>query len=251
MQSGRDITWEDFLAGGAGQHTGHEPMEANEPAFILATSGTTAKPKLAVHTHGGYQVHIHTMGRWVLRPRPRRRLVVDLGHRLDRRPQLHRLRAAAGRLHDARLRGRHRPPRPRRPSTRSSRTTASPASSPRRRPCGCSCATARRRRAGIDLSVAASAWSAPARCSTPPAWEWLQQDAAARTASRSSTTCGRPRPAARSSATPTVSRMLPIKPGSAGIPLPGIETPSRRRRTASPSAPGEKGIMVIKRPFPG
>ena len=39
-------------------------MEANEPAFILATSGTTAKPKLAVHTHGGYQVHIVSMGRW-------------------------------------------------------------------------------------------------------------------------------------------------------------------------------------------
>jgi len=39
-------------------------MESNEPAFILATSGTTAKPKLAVHTHGGYQVHIASMARW-------------------------------------------------------------------------------------------------------------------------------------------------------------------------------------------
>jgi acetyl-CoA synthetase len=41
-------------------------MESNEPAFILATSGTTATPKLAVHTHGGYQVHIHSMGKWLL-----------------------------------------------------------------------------------------------------------------------------------------------------------------------------------------
>ena len=44
--------------------------------------------------------------------------------------------------------------------------------------------------------------------------------------------------------------MLPIKPGSATIPLPGIEaavlTPD-----GEPCAPGEKGIMVIKRPFPG
>ena len=39
-------------------------MEANEPAWILATSGTTAKPKLAIHTHGGYQVHVVSMGRW-------------------------------------------------------------------------------------------------------------------------------------------------------------------------------------------
>jgi acetyl-CoA synthetase len=44
--------------------------------------------------------------------------------------------------------------------------------------------------------------------------------------------------------------MLPIKPGSAAIPLPGIEaavvTPE-----GAPCDPGEKGIMVIKRPFPG
>ena len=45
-------------------------MEANEPAFILATSGTTAKPKLAIHTHGGYQVHVHAMGRWVFGLKP-------------------------------------------------------------------------------------------------------------------------------------------------------------------------------------
>ncbi|HYT38687.1 MAG TPA: AMP-binding protein, partial [Acidimicrobiia bacterium] len=66
MQSGRDITWDEFLAGGAGQDTGHVPMESNEPAFILATSGTTASPKLAVHVHGGYQVGIASTGRWVM-----------------------------------------------------------------------------------------------------------------------------------------------------------------------------------------
>jgi acetyl-CoA synthetase len=44
--------------------------------------------------------------------------------------------------------------------------------------------------------------------------------------------------------------MLPIKPGSATIPLPGIEaavlTPD-----GQPCGPGEKGVMVLKRPFPG
>src|SRR5207249_5541868 len=58
MRPGRDITWDDFLALGAGQDAGHAVMESNEPAYILATSGTTAKPKLAVHTHGPYAVHI-------------------------------------------------------------------------------------------------------------------------------------------------------------------------------------------------
>jgi acetyl-CoA synthetase len=44
--------------------------------------------------------------------------------------------------------------------------------------------------------------------------------------------------------------MLPIKPGSSGIPLPGIEAEVLTIE-GELCAPGEKGIMVIKRPFPG
>ena len=65
MQPGRDISWDDFMALGEGQDDGYEVMEANEPAYILPTSGTTAKPKLAVHTHGGYQVHTWSMANWL------------------------------------------------------------------------------------------------------------------------------------------------------------------------------------------
>src|SRR5262249_53048008 len=64
MQPGRDLEWAEFLALGAGQGSGHAVMEANEPAYILATSGTTAKPKLAVHTHGAYQVGIRSTAAW-------------------------------------------------------------------------------------------------------------------------------------------------------------------------------------------
>jgi len=67
---GRDVSWEEFLSGGSGHSGDYVPMEANEPAFILATSGTTATPKLAVHTHGGYQVHIHSMGKWLFALKP-------------------------------------------------------------------------------------------------------------------------------------------------------------------------------------
>ncbi|MCI0438408.1 MAG: AMP-binding protein, partial [Chloroflexi bacterium] len=45
----RDLDWHEFLARGDGHDGGYVRMESNEPAFILATSGTTAKPKLAVH----------------------------------------------------------------------------------------------------------------------------------------------------------------------------------------------------------
>jgi acetyl-CoA synthetase len=68
--SDRDLTWEAFLGGSEGQSGAFERMEANEPAYILATSGTTARPKLAVHTHGGYQVHIFSMGRWCFGLKP-------------------------------------------------------------------------------------------------------------------------------------------------------------------------------------
>jgi acetyl-CoA synthetase len=45
--------------------------------------------------------------------------------------------------------------------------------------------------------------------------------------------------------------MLPIKPGSATIPLPGIEAQVVAPGTGEPLPPNEKGIMVLKRPFPG
>ena len=70
MQPGRDITWQEFLHFAQGQQGGYVPMESNESAYILATSGTTAKPKLAIHTHGGYQVHIYSMGPWVFGLKP-------------------------------------------------------------------------------------------------------------------------------------------------------------------------------------
>src|SRR6266699_2723190 len=55
-RSATHLDWETFLELGKGIDPGWVPMESNEPAYILATSGTTARPKLAVHTHGPYQV---------------------------------------------------------------------------------------------------------------------------------------------------------------------------------------------------
>ena len=65
-----ELDWNEFIARGEGHDGSHVSMEANEPAYILATSGTTAKPKLTISTHGGYQVHIHIMGRWVFDLKP-------------------------------------------------------------------------------------------------------------------------------------------------------------------------------------
>ena len=64
LEAGRELSWEEFLERGKGLSGGYEPMEANEPAYILATSGTTATPKLVVHTHGGYAVGVYSQGKW-------------------------------------------------------------------------------------------------------------------------------------------------------------------------------------------
>jgi len=63
--SGRDLLWEEAVEKGSGFSAEVEKMGADEPLFILYTSGTMAKPKGTVQTHGGYQVYIYAMGKWV------------------------------------------------------------------------------------------------------------------------------------------------------------------------------------------
>jgi acetyl-CoA synthetase len=50
---GRDVWWHDVVDSAAPEHTA-QPFEAEQPLFLLYTSGTTGKPKGIVHTSGGY-----------------------------------------------------------------------------------------------------------------------------------------------------------------------------------------------------
>ncbi|WP_127143304.1 acetate--CoA ligase [Pelagibacterium montanilacus] len=56
MKGSRDVWWHEAAAGVDAVHE-PEPMNAEDPLFILYTSGSTGKPKGVLHTSGGYLVY--------------------------------------------------------------------------------------------------------------------------------------------------------------------------------------------------
>ena len=66
MTPGRDHWWHEEMALPiASPICESEPMDAEDPLFILYTSGTTGRPKGVLHTCGGYQVYTATTLKYV------------------------------------------------------------------------------------------------------------------------------------------------------------------------------------------
>ena len=248
LTSKRDITWDAFLAGGEGESGDWIRMEANEPAFILATSGTTAKPKLAVQTHGGYQVLIFSMGRWCfgLKPTDVWWATSDIGWIVGHSYMVYAplLTGCTTIVFEGALDY----PVPEgnwRVAVEEFGATGIFTSPTAVR------ALMRHGDApleSVDHSRIERIVSA-GEVLNPPAWDWLQNKILKGRAPVidhmwQTETSG---PAIGN---PYGLGMLPIKPGSATIPLPGIDA-AVVNTDGSPCGVGEKGVMVLKRPFPG
>jgi len=66
MKAGRDTFWGDEVAAPGIEDTcPAEPMDAEDPLFILYTSGSTGKPKGVLHTVGGYMVFVYSSFKYI------------------------------------------------------------------------------------------------------------------------------------------------------------------------------------------
>ena len=64
MEPGRDHWYHELMAA-ASPDCPPEPMDAEDPLFILYTSGSTGKPKGVLHTTGGYSVYTYLTARYI------------------------------------------------------------------------------------------------------------------------------------------------------------------------------------------
>jgi acetyl-CoA synthetase len=247
MTPGRDMFWGEAIEAGRSVKADVEVMGADELAFILHTSGTMAKPKGTVQPHGSYQVYVYGMGKWVydMRDTDIWWSTSDIGWIVG-----HSYVVYAPLLFGCTTIMYEGLPDHPRPDTwweiidrnKASKLWISPTGVralmkygeeyPRKH----------------DLTSLKLVFCA-GEVLNPPAWEWLQkkvlEDKVPVIDHMWQTETSGP-----IVGNPAGISLLPIKPGSATIPLPGVDADIVDDKGRSIAA-GVEGTFVIRRPFPG
>ncbi|KJS12480.1 MAG: acetyl-CoA synthetase [Peptococcaceae bacterium BRH_c8a] len=248
MTPGRDIYWDEFLAYGEGQSDACEIMDANETLFLLPTSGTTAKPKVTVQKHGGYQMWVYCMGKWIygLRETDVWFCTSDIGWIVGHSYNVYcpLLTGCTTVLYEG------TPDYPTKDmwwsvASRNKATALWLSPTGVRGMMRLGTEEARKH----DLSTVERIFCA-GEVLNPPAWSWLQEEVFENKIPVmdhmwQTETSG------PIFANPYGLGMIPIKPGSAHIPVPGVVAEVLHESDGTPVERGEKGVVVITKPFPG
>lgn len=245
---GRDVWYHDLIKEAPERaYVKPVPRKSDDVLFILYTSGTTGKPKGIMHSVGGYPVYVYNVFKWNWDPRPGDIYwcAADIGWITGHTyivygPLMHGVSQVM-------YEGAPDYPDPGRIWSMIEKYNVTTFyTSP---------TLLRLLRRYGDQWVEKHDLSSLRILGTvgepinPEVWKWYYEKIGGKRAPIVDTWWQTETGAAMISPAPGVS-LVPLKPGSATYPLPGIVA-EILRPDGSPARPGEKGLLVIKEPWPG